>query len=57
MGQYMSLYTAAYNYCTSSKMHGSSMETLGGIGNRSEHCAGSFGVVSDTLAHGQAVPI
>jgi cullin 1 len=33
--QYMALYTVAYNYCTSSKMHGSTTETIG-IGNRSE---------------------
>ncbi|KAJ3517434.1 hypothetical protein NLJ89_g499 [Agrocybe chaxingu] len=33
---YMSLYTVAYNYCTSSKMHGSSTESIGtGLGGRS----------------------
>ncbi|KAF5382559.1 hypothetical protein D9615_002947 [Tricholomella constricta] len=31
--KYMALYTVAYNYCTSSKMHGSGTESLG-IGNR-----------------------
>lgn len=33
--KYMSLYTVAYNYCTSSKMHGSTAEQVG-MGNRSE---------------------
>ncbi|KAF8221049.1 Cullin-domain-containing protein [Tricholoma matsutake] len=31
--KYMSLYTVAYNYCTSSKMHGSSSDSLS-MGNR-----------------------
>ncbi|KAG6918745.1 hypothetical protein DXG01_011936 [Tephrocybe rancida] len=31
--KYMSLYTVAYNYCTSSKMHAASVDSLG-IGNR-----------------------
>ncbi|KAG6829544.1 hypothetical protein H0H87_011110 [Tephrocybe sp. NHM501043] len=31
--KYMSLYTVAYNYCTSSKMHTASLDSLG-IGNR-----------------------
>ena len=33
--QYMALYTVAYNYCTSSKMHGSTTDSIG-VGNRSE---------------------
>ncbi|KAI8978817.1 Cullin-domain-containing protein [Trametes punicea] len=32
--KYMSLYTVAYNYCTSSKMHGTSDQPGGGIGHR-----------------------
>ena len=32
--KYMSLYTVAYNYCTSSKMHGTTSDPVG-MGNRS----------------------
>lgn len=32
--KYMSLYTVSYNYCTSSKMHGTGEQ---GLGHRSEH--------------------
>jgi hypothetical protein len=32
--KYMSLYTVAYNYCTSSKMHGTTSDQVG-MGNRS----------------------
>lgn len=34
--KYMSLYTVAYNYCTSSRMHGAPDSTVG-AGNRSEY--------------------
>jgi hypothetical protein len=34
--KYMSLYTVAYNYCTSSKMHPSAGDHSAGAGNRSE---------------------
>ena len=37
--KYMSLYTVAYNYCTSSKMHGTSHDHVGTGGNRSESLA------------------
>lgn len=33
--RYMALYTVAYNYCTSSRMHGSA--DTGGLGGRSKH--------------------
>lgn len=33
--KYMSLYTVAYNYCTSSKMHGTGDSV--GLGQRSKH--------------------
>jgi len=32
--KYMSLYTVAYNYCTSSKMHGTNADSVG-MANRS----------------------
>ncbi|KAI0366592.1 Cullin-domain-containing protein [Pilatotrama ljubarskyi] len=32
--KYMSLYTVSYNYCTSSKMHGTAEQAGGGIGHR-----------------------
>ncbi|KAI0771155.1 Cullin-domain-containing protein [Trametes elegans] len=32
--KYMSLYTVSYNYCTSSKMHGTGDQSGGGIGHR-----------------------
>jgi cullin 1 len=34
--KYMSLYTVAYNYCTSSRMHGTPESTAVGANNRSE---------------------
>jgi cullin 1 len=35
--KYMSLYTVAYNYCTSSRMHNSGSDVHGGVGSgRSE---------------------
>ena len=34
--KYMSLYTVSYNYCTSSKMHGTG-DQAGGMGHRSEY--------------------
>ena len=34
--KYMSLYTVAYNYCTSSRMHGGPDSTVG-AGSRSEY--------------------
>lgn len=33
--KYMSLYTVSYNYCTSSKMHGSGEAGPGALGHRS----------------------
>jgi cullin 1 len=34
--KYMSLYTVAYNYCTSSKMHGTTSDQVSMGGNRSK---------------------
>ncbi|KJA24077.1 hypothetical protein HYPSUDRAFT_39219 [Hypholoma sublateritium FD-334 SS-4] len=39
--KYMSLYTVAYNYCTSSKMHGTASESIGMAGRSGANLMGS----------------